>query len=247
MSALPSIVTTSWDDGSPCDQRLAELLEKYGLPGTFYVPFTSPHGVMAPAELRRLAGRFEIGAHTMTHLNLNTAPTRTAYEEIASSRRWIEDVTGRECRMFCFPAGRFRREHVAMLCACGFLGGRTAEVLSLGFPRRQHGVSLMPTTIQAFPHSPADYLRNLVKRRSVAALPAWLLALRRPAWPALARLMFERALERGGIFHLWGHSWEIEEQNAWGPLEELLAYLSQWRSRVAYLSNLEVCQYVVPG
>ena len=34
------IVTTSWDDGSRLDLKLAELLEKYGISGTFYVPKT---------------------------------------------------------------------------------------------------------------------------------------------------------------------------------------------------------------
>ena len=28
-------ITTSWDDGHPLDFRVAELLAKYGLPGTF--------------------------------------------------------------------------------------------------------------------------------------------------------------------------------------------------------------------
>ncbi len=30
--------TTSWDDGSIYDMRLAELLLKYGLKATFYIP-----------------------------------------------------------------------------------------------------------------------------------------------------------------------------------------------------------------
>ena len=34
-------ITTSWDDGHPLDLRVAELLAKYGLQGTFYVPMTA--------------------------------------------------------------------------------------------------------------------------------------------------------------------------------------------------------------
>ena len=32
------IITTSWDDGHPLDFKLAELLNKYNLKGTFYIP-----------------------------------------------------------------------------------------------------------------------------------------------------------------------------------------------------------------
>src|SRR5688500_11915407 len=33
-----AIVTTSWDDGHPLDIRLAEMLARHGVAGTFYVP-----------------------------------------------------------------------------------------------------------------------------------------------------------------------------------------------------------------
>jgi len=26
------------------------------------------------------------------------------------------------------------------------------------------------------------------------------------------------------VFHLWGHSWELEEHDLWGELESFLAY-----------------------
>ena len=32
-----TIVTTSWDDGNKLDLKLAALLDKYGLVGTFYI------------------------------------------------------------------------------------------------------------------------------------------------------------------------------------------------------------------
>ena len=32
------LITTSWDDGHPLDLRLAELLHKYDVPATFYIP-----------------------------------------------------------------------------------------------------------------------------------------------------------------------------------------------------------------
>jgi hypothetical protein len=36
----------------------------------------------------------------------------------------------------------------------------------------------------------------------------------------LSELMFEYILEHGGILHIWGHSWEIEQLDLWATLEE---------------------------
>src|SRR4051794_21779274 len=42
----PVFITTSWDDGHPLDIRIAELLAKYDLPGTFYIPRASQRPTM---------------------------------------------------------------------------------------------------------------------------------------------------------------------------------------------------------
>ena len=58
----PFFVTTSWDDGHPSDRRLADLLAKHKIHGTFYVPCRNSEGrpVMRDAEVRDLAHSFEI-------------------------------------------------------------------------------------------------------------------------------------------------------------------------------------------
>jgi putative transposase len=37
-----AVVTTSWDDGHPLDLKLAELLKKYDIPATLYMPMDNP-------------------------------------------------------------------------------------------------------------------------------------------------------------------------------------------------------------
>ena len=34
-------------------------------------------------------------------------------------------------------------------------------------------------------------------------------------------------LTNGGIWHLWGHSWEIDENNDWELLDDVLAYVKK--------------------
>ena len=53
--------------------------------------------------------------------------------------------------------------------------------------------------------------------------------------------MFDVVLERGGFWHLYGHSWEIEELQLWGQLEEMLDYVAH-RSVVRYTTNSGLLQ-----
>src|SRR5579885_3370187 len=92
------LVTTSWDDGHPSDLRIAELLDKHRLKGTFYVPRSNCEGraVMTCAEIASLAPRFEIGGHTQDHVSLTELDPAAAFEQIQSNKRWLEDVIGDE-------------------------------------------------------------------------------------------------------------------------------------------------------
>ena len=67
-----AFVTTSWDDGHPMDVRLAALLEKHGVLGTFYVPVRyNQFPVMNGDQIRALRSMgMEIGSHTVTHPKL---------------------------------------------------------------------------------------------------------------------------------------------------------------------------------
>lgn len=58
-------------------------------------------------------------------------------------------------------------------------------------------------------------------------------------WEEVTRGFFDTGLKHGGIWHLWGHSWEIEEYNPWGELRKVLDIVSR-RQDVIYLTNGEV-------
>src|SRR5438874_5330287 len=78
------LVTTSWDDGHPSDLRVASLLDKHGLSGTFYVPSANSENkaVMAATEIAELGRRFEIGGHTQNHVSLTEMAPHLAADQI---------------------------------------------------------------------------------------------------------------------------------------------------------------------
>jgi peptidoglycan/xylan/chitin deacetylase (PgdA/CDA1 family) len=169
-------ITTSWDDGHPLDLRIAEMLHRHGLPGTFYIPKSIPSGVMSDAQIRELSQSFEIGGHTLDHVFLPTVPDAQAQIQIVGCRKWVENVTGVRCDMFCPPAGKFTRTHAEMIRRAGFLGLRSVELLSTRPPRFIDGLMHVPTTLQAFPHPRYIYVKNAIKRQSWKSLPilsAW--------------------------------------------------------------------------
>lgn len=254
------MVTTSWDDGHPLDQRLADLLGRYGLAATFYIPRKSQLETMPEEKIRELSQRFEIGAHTMDHLALTTLPDVEAERQIHDSGVWVADVTGRACEMFCPPLGKFQREHVNAIARHGFTGYRTVELLQCDPPKRRvrgdyvrgdkgWELSSMTTSVQAHPHTRAAYLRNAMKRAAWGPFQrAWKLA-GKTTWVGMAEVMLEEAIKTGGVFHLWGHSWEIEANEQWQNLEqafEMLANVVQ-SGRAVTATNGEICSCENPA
>jgi peptidoglycan/xylan/chitin deacetylase (PgdA/CDA1 family) len=240
-----AVVTTSWDDGHPLDVRIADLLAKYGLTGTFYVPKQASWPLVSSVQIRDLSSRFEIGAHMLEHCMLDQLTDREAREQLSGSREWVEQVTGKPCRTLCFPGGRYRHEQLRLVREAGYLSARTTELLSTGFPRRVEGLALISTTVQAYPHSPLAYTKNALKRRSLGNLVRTGALFYRRTWLRLARKLLERTLCRGGVFHLWGHSWEIEQERQWDRLEELLAVLAANKDKLTIKTNSELESYAL--
>lgn len=235
-------ITTSWDDGHPLDLRVAELLTKHRIGGTFYIPRIAEKETMSAAHIRQLSLAFEIGAHTLHHADLTTATEQQAWQEIAGSKAWLEDNIGQPCRMFCPPKGKYSRRTLEAVRRAGFSGLRSVELLSLDFPRLQAGIMLLPTTIQAFPHGSLALTKNAVKRMALRNFLRFMARGRSDDWPALARSLLQESLRYGGVFHLWGHSWELQATAQWHHLNDVLRFMSEFASQVPSLTNGQICQ-----
>jgi peptidoglycan/xylan/chitin deacetylase (PgdA/CDA1 family) len=230
-------MTTSWDDGHPLDFRVANLLVKYGLAGTFYVPRSAERSVLNRAQIHELSRSFEIGAHTLEHVYLDRISDTEAKKQLFGSRHWVQDVTGRECKVFCFPGGKFRKKHLSQLREAGFQAARTVELLSTEDPRRVNGLFLLPTTVQVYPHGRLTYLKNRLKRPFAASLWSSCAPLRTNDLVVLAKDALDRVTARGGVFHLWGHSWEIEEYQLWDRLEQIFSMIAARKRQFRAVTN----------
>ena len=79
-STTEKYVTISVDDGDPSDLRTVDLLLKYGLQATFYIPAANAErSVMSPCEIREIDRQFEVGSHTLNHVRLPPLPAEKAW------------------------------------------------------------------------------------------------------------------------------------------------------------------------
>lgn len=226
MTTAPTIVT-SWDDGHPSDLRLADLLARHGLRGTFFVPRRNSEGrpTMAPDDLARLVAMgFEIGAHTADHVRLDALDESAAARQIDDGLKYLEDSIGGRVRGFAYPGG-WPGRYGRALAAARFDYARTTRMFRLDAGRDPYDV---PTTMQFYPHSRGALLRNFARGGAHGArlAPALRrLAAREPV-AALADLA-RMAQARGGILHVWGHSWEFDALDLWADAERAFAALAR--------------------
>jgi peptidoglycan/xylan/chitin deacetylase (PgdA/CDA1 family) len=89
------IIALTFDDGySPSRaQKIAALLDQYGVTGTFF-PYSNAAND-APAIWRSIAARFPIGNHSTSHPNLKKLSPSRVFWEIDNARQVIEEITGR--------------------------------------------------------------------------------------------------------------------------------------------------------
>jgi peptidoglycan/xylan/chitin deacetylase (PgdA/CDA1 family) len=241
----PVYITTSWDDGHPLDLRLAELLHKYDLPATFYIPLGNKLPLLTASQVRELSTSFEIGAHTVHHCDLLSMPDHVTRMEITDCKGMLEQICGRACTAFCFPKGRFRRHHVTLVREAGYRMARTVELMSLTMPRNQDGVAMMPTTVQAGPAGFSKVARNNLKRLRPMNLFRHV-RYSRSDWVETAEAVLGHVLRHGGVFHFWGHSWEIEQMGQWQNLERVFATLAQCKGSVVFTDNTGLSDVVMP-
>ena len=228
------IVTTSWDDGHKSDLKLAKLLKKYDIKGTFYI---SPKNrewkkaeLMSEDEIKIISEDFEIGAHSMTHPILTRLDEKNAYKEIYESKKYLESIIKNEVKFFCYPRGAYNERIKELVKKVGFIGARTTKRHFIDFTSDPFDFG---TTVHTYNHksdifkivrfskfNPLEFYKNL-------------------DWEYLAKRRFDYILEHGGTFHLWGHSWEMDSYNQWDKLENVLAYISK-RKNVEYLTNSEI-------
>jgi len=231
MAAKPVIVTTSWDDGGPIDKKLSHLLQDYAIKATFYVTRDIVEKSSCRQLIKELDENFEIGAHTLSHPVLSSLCPENAMAEIKGSKDYLEELLHHRVGMFSYPKGMYNDQTVELVKRAGFIGARTTD-FQIDISQNPFLLGVGP---QASNGSPLLRLKiSLKSRLSISSLMDW---------NVNAKSLFDHLLKKGGIWHLWGHSWEIENNRDWKKLEDVLEYVSN-RENVSYFENGQILKLV---
>ncbi len=210
--------TTSWDDGHALDIRLCNLLNKYKIKATFYIPISAINTSLTLSQLKAISKHHEIGAHTITHRNLPDLTQEEQWTEISDSKKILEKKLNIKIQSFCYPRGKFNKTTVKLVSDAGFTYGRTTERFCFSLPKNP---LVSGTTMQTLLFK-ADLPRFI---RLMNFTPSSLRGLY--DWNFAAKSLLNYAQKHDGIFHLWGHSWEIDKFRQWNALERFFKLVSK--------------------
>ena len=136
------VVGITFDDGyqNNLDNALP-ILRKHGFTATCYAVSSMiggtnlwDKGKVAEKPLMTLenwrtwrdAG-MDIGSHTRTHADLIAISLEDAYDEIAGSKRELEETIGAKVHHFCYPYGHFTNKHSDLVSSAGYLSATSTQ------------------------------------------------------------------------------------------------------------------------
>ena len=130
-SLPPKPVVLTFDDGYADNFDVAfPLLQRYGMTGVFFIAsgFVGKDGYVTWEQVLALADAgMEVGAHSRWHSDLTNANMQLLEEEIARSKRDLEQRLGLAVDFFCYPAGAYNDGVIAALLTAGYAGAVTTR------------------------------------------------------------------------------------------------------------------------
>jgi peptidoglycan/xylan/chitin deacetylase (PgdA/CDA1 family) len=157
-------VVLTFDDGYRDAYEVAfPILLEFGFSGTFFVLSTPAHYEWEPyltwSQMKEMAAAgMEIQGHGRDHVDLRRRPYDYLVYQILGIQEAISYHTGQPTRFFCYPAGEYDEDVIAVLKSAGFWGAVTTD---WGQTHTREDLFVMPririrrsTTLASF----ADYL-----------------------------------------------------------------------------------------
>ena len=132
----------TFDDGYQNNvQHALPVLKQHGFTATCYAVSSMiggtnswDRGLVAEKPLMTAAdwrawrdGGMDIGSHTRTHADLTQLSADEAVDQIAHSKKELEQALGCEVRHFCYPYGRFDAAHRDMVRQAGYATATTTR------------------------------------------------------------------------------------------------------------------------
>lgn len=220
-------VTFSFDDGVMQDIRTVEILNKYGLKGTFNLnsgkfgtknPYETNGKIIErtaiePTQVKELYKNHEVAVHTIGHFRLTELPDSCITWQVEEDRKMLESLTGQKVRCMAYPCGGVNNND--------FVANTIKESTKIRFARTT-------TPTYAF-----DMQDNLFRFNPT-------LHFRDERLFELAEQFISLQTQELKLFYIWGHTYELDAvEGAWERFERFCALISN-KADIFYGTNGEV-------
>ena len=221
------IITFSYDDGVRQDKRLVEILNKYGLKATFninsellgtknklniidYKGEKICHDKLTVGEAREVYSGHEVAVHTLTHPQLTYLPNEEILRQVEKDRENLKEIFGYEIIGMAYPCAGYQNSDRVEQVIRESTGVKYARTISNSFSvaPQQNLIRYQPTTFHL------DFANNY----------------------HMVDEFF--ASDKGGVFYVWGHSYEFDINDTWAEFEKFCEYISN-REGVIYATNAD--------
>jgi peptidoglycan/xylan/chitin deacetylase (PgdA/CDA1 family) len=125
-------VVVSFDDGYRSQYVYARPeLRKLGWPGVLSViagRVGQPNAELSVAMVRTMINDgWELDSHTIHHVDVSQATGAQLQDEVAGSRKMLQERFHQPVNFFCYPSGRYDDQAIQAVRAAGYLGATTTD------------------------------------------------------------------------------------------------------------------------
>lgn len=130
-SLPPNPIILTFDDGYTDNYTNAfKVLNERDMVAVMY-PYTkkinSTNGLTKNQLEELLENNWEIGSHTINHLDLTTLTVDKLVQEVRDSKQYLEELFGIDVVSFCYPAGQYNQKVVEAVKKAGYKYGVTTN------------------------------------------------------------------------------------------------------------------------
>ncbi len=220
-------LTFSYDDGVTQDIRLIEILNRYGLKGTFNLNsqllggrwhvmrngIDCRHDKVDPDQVKLVYEGHEVAAHTLTHPFLPDAEEAEIIRQVEEDRIKLSELCGYEVVGMAYPGGGINHDR------------RVEEII-----RRHTGIRYARTT---------DAAGNFELQNDLICFNPTVYHIDTDTMFKLGEEFLSLQTETPKLFYVWGHSYEFDAWQFWDRFEEFCRMMSG-HDDIFYGTNKEV-------
>ena len=215
----------TYDDGVLQDVRFVELLNQYGLKGTFNLnsalmknEFEWVHEKGCVVKrlktdvVKSLYAGHEVASHTLNHPYMHGLSKEEIMWELSQDKRNLEELFGEEIKGFAVPFDYYSDLIAECVKECGFAYGRISE-MSYSFRPQNDYYRWKATVFHC-----EECLEELTQQ-------------------------FIETEEELALFQIVGHSYDLDTENMWERMENIFQVISG-QDDILPMTTIEIIEYL---